>query len=119
MLHDLARVEINKLEAHGITGLSYDEIASLQMAAVAVDQAAKSEGLAVGLPRPMRLTDEVILWPMTLAAQQLPDVTRIKNDARWEPSIAVEKIQLNLRGRRRRFRSTSPSADRRSPVPQR
>lgn len=78
MLHDLARVEINKLEAHGITGLSYDEIASLQMAAVAVDQAAKSEDLAVGLPRPMRLTDEVILWPMTLAAQQLPDATRIK-----------------------------------------
>lgn len=71
MLHPLARTEINKLEAHGITALSYDEIASLQMAAVAVDQAAKSEGLAVGLPRPVRLNDEVVLFPMTMAAQEV------------------------------------------------
>lgn len=73
MLHDLARVEINRLEAHGITGLSYDEIASLQMAAIAVDEAAKSEGLPVGLPRPVRLTRDIVLFPMTMAAQAVFD----------------------------------------------
>ena len=71
MLHELARVEINKLEAHGITGLSYDEVAALQDAAMAVDEAVKSEGLPVGLPRPVRLTESVALFPMTLAAQDV------------------------------------------------
>jgi hypothetical protein len=75
MLHDLARVEINKLESHGITGLSYDEVASLQAAAIAVDEAVKNEGLPVGLPRPVRLTEKVILWPMTMAAQEAVALT--------------------------------------------
>jgi hypothetical protein len=71
MLHPLARIEINKLEAHGITDLSYDEVAALQMAAVAVDEAVKSEGLPVGLPRPVRLTQDIVLFPLTLAAQDV------------------------------------------------
>jgi hypothetical protein len=68
MLHDLARTEIRKLESHGITGLTYDEVAALQTAALAVDEAVKSEGLPVGIPRPVRLTEDVILFPLTLAA---------------------------------------------------
>jgi hypothetical protein len=38
---------------------------------MAVDEAVKREGLPVGLTRPVRLTDTVVLYPMTLAAQDV------------------------------------------------
>lgn len=83
MLHPLAQVEINKLQVHGVVQLTYDEVAALQMAAVAVDEAVKSEGLPVGLPRPVRLADDVILFPMTLAAQEVLEAVQewVKGDS--------------------------------------
>ncbi len=68
MLHPLAQTEIDKLQAHGITALTYDEIASLQDAARAVDEAVKSEGLPTGCTRPVRLTGTIVLFPITIAA---------------------------------------------------
>lgn len=69
MLHPLAATEIAKLRQHGVTGLTYDEVASLQELALAVDAAAHSEGLPTGLTRPIVLGpgDDQILWPPTCA----------------------------------------------------
>lgn len=70
MLHHLARIEIQKLEEHGVTHLSYDEVASLQSLALAVDEAVRTEGLPVGVSRPVRIGDGEgqTLWAPTCAA---------------------------------------------------
>lgn len=68
MLHPLAQTEVRKLVEHGVHGLTYDEVASLQELALAVDAAVRSEGLPVGSPRPVRLDDATVLWAPTCAA---------------------------------------------------
>lgn len=68
MLHTLAQTEISKLKAHGVEGLTYDEVAALQDAAWAVDRAAKKEGVPGLVSRAVAL-GKVILWPLTIAAE--------------------------------------------------
>lgn len=68
MLHTLAQTEIAKLKAHGVEGLTYDEVAALQDAAWAVDRAAKKEGVPGIVSRAVSL-GTVILWPLTIAAE--------------------------------------------------
>lgn len=68
MLHTLAQTEISKLKAHGVEGLTYDEVAALQDAAWAVDRAAKKEGVPGIVSRAVAL-GKVILWPLTIAAE--------------------------------------------------
>ena len=70
MLHPLAQTEIDKLRAHGVEALTYDEVAALHERALEVERAAASEGLPTGLTRPVRLGPgaDQTLWPMTCAA---------------------------------------------------
>lgn len=68
MLHPLAQTEIAKLKAHGVEGLTYDEVAALQDAAWAVDRAAKKEGVPGLVARAIAL-GKVTLWPLTIAAE--------------------------------------------------
>lgn len=69
MLHALAQTEIDKLRAHGVEALTYDEVAALHERALDVERAAASEGLPTGLTRPVRLgpKPDQTLWPMTCA----------------------------------------------------
>lgn len=74
MLHHLAQTEISKLKAHGVEGLTYDEVAALQDAAWAVDRAAKKEGVPGLVSRAVVLTNRrdgrlCVLWPLTIAAE--------------------------------------------------
>lgn len=74
MLHHLAQTEISKLKAHGVEGLTYDEVAALQDAAWAVDRAAKKEGVPGLVTRAVALCGrrdgrQCVLWPLTIAAE--------------------------------------------------
>ena len=87
MLHPLAAAEIAKLRQHGVTGLTYDEVAGLQELALAVDTAARSEGLPTGLTRPIVLGpgDDQVLWPPTCAG--MAALGRVEP---WLPSDEAE-----------------------------
>lgn len=87
MLHRLAAAEIEKLRLHGVTHLTYDEVAGLQELALAVDAAARSEGLPTGLTRPIVLgpRDDQVLWPPTCAG--LAALSRAEH---WMPGDEAE-----------------------------